>query len=239
MGKINKDIVYASVASLIFHALIMIGLPRSFFPEPVQVTPTYEVSLVRIKPPRQKIRRKPKKKIKKVKPKKVKQKKAPPQKKKKKAKPVIKDEIKVAVPKKPPPKAAPPPPKEEPPPKPVSRITREDGTASQLLVDSPRFTFQFYVDIIHRKIMSNWFPDPNYIRPGSEVVILVYFRVQRKGEITELKLVSGSGEEILDKSAISAILNSKPLPPLPDKFEDNYLGVNFRFILHGVQWENE
>lgn len=240
MGKANKEIVYAFVASLIFHALILIGLPWSFLSKPLQVTPTYEVSLVRIKTPIKKIRQRPKKKIKKIRPKKVKPKIVPPVKKKKKPKPVIKDEIKVAAPKKTPPKATPPPPKEEPPPpQPVSRITREDGATSQLSVDSPRFPFQFYVDIIHRKIMSNWFPDPNYVRPGSEVVILVYFRVQKTGEITKLKLVSGSGEDILDKSAISAILSSKPLPPLPDKFEENYLGVNFRFILHGVQWENE
>jgi len=237
MKTVNKDISYALVASLILHVLILVGLPRSFFPKPLQVTPTYEVSLVRIKTPRVKIRRKVKKKIKKTTPKEVKPQKVPLENKKKK--PVIKDEIKIAAPKKPVPQAPPPPAKQEPPPKPVSQITREDGAASQLVVDSPRFPFQFYVDIIHRKIMSNWFPDPDYVRPGSEVVILVHFRVQKTGEITELKLVSGSGEEILDKSAISAILSSKPLPPLPDKFEESYLGVNFRFILHGVQWENE
>ncbi len=154
---------------------------------------------------------------------------------------MIKDEIKIAVPKKPPPPKAPPPPKEEPPPpdKPVSEITRDDGAASQLTVESTKFAYQWYVNIIHRKIMSYWFPENDYVKPDSEVTILVYFRVQKSGEISELKLVTGSGEDILDKSAISAIVRSKPLPPLPDGFEDNHLGVNFRFILHGVQWGNE
>ena len=230
----NKELVYASVASLIIHLLFLVGFTWNSKTQSVQVTPSYEVSLVHVKVPKKKIRRKPKKT---KKPKKKIKKKV---RKKKRSKPILKDTIKVAVPKKPPPpKAPPPPPKKEPPPKPVSRITRQDGAASQLSVESTSFPYQFYVDIIHRKIMSNWFPDSDYVKPGSEISILVYFRVQKTGDLAKLKLVSGSGEEILDKSAISAILNARPLPPLPDQFEDAYLGVNFRFILHGVEWGND
>ncbi len=87
--------------------------------------------------------------------------------------------------------------------------------------------------------MKNWSPDADYVSPGSKVVILVYFRIQKSGELTDLKMISGSGEDVLDKSVISAIVSSKPLPPLPDQFEDPYLGVNFRFILQGVEWGDE
>lgn len=205
------------------------------------VTPSYEVGLVHIKTPKKKIRTRKKKKAKIIKKKfKPKPKKITPKEIKKEAKPVVEDEIKIAVPKKPPPPKAPPPPRKEPPPptpKPVSKITRDDGAASQMTVESTQFPYQYYVNIIHGKIMNNWFPENDYVKPESEVTILIYFRVRKSGEITGLKLVSGSGEDILNRSAIAAIVNSKPFPRLPDGFVDDYLGVNFRFILHGVQWE--
>jgi TonB family protein len=103
------------------------------------------------------------------------------------------------------------------------------GSAAALAVgaalaglDNPNFTYGYYVDQMLSLISSNW------VRPpvGSGVEATIYYRIQREGRITELRIVRSSGINSFDLAALRAIQSSSPLPPLPRGFKDGSLGVN-------------
>ncbi len=103
------------------------------------------------------------------------------------------------------------------------------GSASALAVgaaiaglDNPNFTYGYYVDQMLALISNNW------VRPpvGSGVEATVFYRIQRDGRITELRIVRSSGINSFDLAALRAVQSSSPLPPLPRGFKDGSLGVN-------------
>jgi TonB family protein len=89
-------------------------------------------------------------------------------------------------------------------------------------LDNPNFTYGYYVDQMLALISGNW------VRPpvGSGVEATVYYRIQRDGRITELRIVRSSGYNSFDLAALRAVQASSPLPPLPRGFRDGSLGVN-------------
>ena len=58
---------------------------------------------------------------------------------------------------------------------------------------------------------------------------VVYFRIQRGGEISDIKVETSSGEPNLDLSGLRAVQESAPFPPLPSGFDEEYLIVHFYF----------
>jgi TonB family protein len=68
----------------------------------------------------------------------------------------------------------------------------------------------------------------NWVRPpvGSGVEAIVYYRIQRDGRVTELRIVHSSGINSFDLAVLRAVQSSSPLPPLPRGFKDGSLGVN-------------
>jgi len=90
-------------------------------------------------------------------------------------------------------------------------------------VEDPNFTYGYYLDRVVTLISGNW------VRPpvGSAVnQAIFYFRIQRDGEITELRLNESSTSERFDEAARRAIESSSPLPPLPRGYKRDYLGIN-------------
>lgn len=88
--------------------------------------------------------------------------------------------------------------------------------------DNPNFTYGYYVDQMLSLISTNW------VRPpvGSGVETTVYFRIQRDGRVTEVRISHSSGINSFDLAALRAVQASSPLPPLPRGFRDGSLGVN-------------
>ncbi len=86
---------------------------------------------------------------------------------------------------------------------------------------------------MQRKIAEHW--DPVYgefeKRGGRRVV--VFFKVLREGDIVDLRVEKSSGKELLDKSALTAIMKANPLPPLPHEFDGSELRVHFGFEYSG------
>ena len=89
-------------------------------------------------------------------------------------------------------------------------------------LDNPNFTSGYYVDQMLSLISTNW------VRPpvGSGVEAIVYYRIQRDGRVTELRIVHSSGINSFDLAVLRAVQSSSPLPPLPRGFKDGSLGVN-------------
>ncbi len=87
------------------------------------------------------------------------------------------------------------------------------------------FPFSYYVQQLVSLIGANWF------RPDASegAVCTVSFRIQRSGQVTDVKVESGSGASYYDRAAVRAVYAANPLPPLPNDYRNEQLGVHLRF----------
>jgi len=105
-----------------------------------------------------------------------------------------------------------------------------NGVSGQVAVDDASFEFAYYLQIVRAQIARNWTP-PAGSNEGQRVE--VYFRVSRSGEISELRVETGSGNDIFDDSAIRAVTITEQLPPLPLGYAGSDLGIHFGFEYTG------
>ena len=62
-----------------------------------------------------------------------------------------------------------------------------------------------------------------------ETACVVYFRIQRSGQVSDVKVETSSGLPFYDRAATRALFAANPLPPLPPEFRGESLGVHLRF----------
>jgi protein TonB len=88
------------------------------------------------------------------------------------------------------------------------------------------------VETLKGKISASWYN--SLVSPGlkGKFTTVVYFRILRNGNISDLELEEESGNNSLDLSSLRAIKDAAPFPPLPSDFPGQYLGVHFEF-----EWE--
>jgi TonB family protein len=87
------------------------------------------------------------------------------------------------------------------------------------------FPYTYYSTAVREKISSNWFEslvDPGV---GGTFQVAVYFRIFKDGSISSVDIKETSGIKTLDQSAVRAILRSANFPPLPDGYNEPYLGI--------------
>jgi TonB family protein len=91
------------------------------------------------------------------------------------------------------------------------------------------FPYSYYIDAIKNKISASWYS--SLVTPGlrGKFVAVVYFKILRNGGIEDVVLESKSGIDTLDLSALRAVNNAAPFPPLPQAFPYRNLGVHFEF----------
>lgn len=91
------------------------------------------------------------------------------------------------------------------------------------------FPFSYYLQIIQDRVSVNWFT--SLIDPGvvGQFQCVVFFRILRDGRIVDLQIEASSGLKSLDLSALRAVQNATPFPPLPREFEGDSLGVHLIF----------
>ena len=74
-----------------------------------------------------------------------------------------------------------------------------------------------------RKVERNW-------RPTSTTLsATIHFRIDGGGRIREVEVHEKSGNFLFDQAARRAVEAADPLPPLPDEYEGDWLGVYFVF----------
>ena len=149
-----------------------------------------------------------------------------------KPKPEVKQQPKPA-----PPAAKPSPvPRDEAPPPAAARqlvlpyAQVANGVSGQVAVDDASFEFAYYLQIVRAQIARNWTPPAG---SGEGTRVEVYFRVSRSGEISGLRVETGSGNDIFDDSAIRAVTITEQLPPLPLGYAGADLGIHFGFEYTG------
>lgn len=94
-------------------------------------------------------------------------------------------------------------------------------------LDVKDFEFPYYLGIIQRKIQQHFVvPRMPGVKP---LETIIYFRIDRKGRIHNIVLERTSKHPVFDLTAQRALNSSNPLPPLPDAYEEDFLGVHFAF----------
>jgi TonB family protein len=89
--------------------------------------------------------------------------------------------------------------------------------------------YSWYVTAIRNRISSNWLRttvDPS-IRVAPRV--FVTFEIYSDGRVVNPQLTSSSGISSLDRSALRAVYDSSPMPPLPRDYPGSRVAVEFWF----------
>ena len=96
----------------------------------------------------------------------------------------------------------------------------------EMAFDTADFPFAHYISRMRRKIAAHW-----RVPAGSqgELLCVIYFRVTRDGTVMATAIEQSSGLFMFDQAAQRAVVQSSPMPPLPQEYRDEYLGVHFSF----------
>ncbi len=87
-------------------------------------------------------------------------------------------------------------------------------------------SFVSYMSRLHHRIKANWLPKTDSGETGS-----VTFTAQRDGSISDLKILTSSGNKQFDDAMIATIKAALPFPPLPSGAPDT-IPIEFTFDHH-------
>jgi protein TonB len=95
-------------------------------------------------------------------------------------------------------------------------------------LDVSDFPFTYYLQQIQRKVSERW-RAPGTGAPQSQRTV-VLFEILRDGRIKDPMVEQTSGDSLYDQSALRAIMEASPFPPLPQEFKASSLRVHFGFV---------
>ncbi len=87
------------------------------------------------------------------------------------------------------------------------------------------FEYAYYVQQMLTRIHQRW--QRTAVR-GTAVVI-VRFTIARDGRVLDASVETSSGVSILDRSSLRAVMLADPMPPLPNSYPRDQVGVHLRF----------
>jgi len=87
--------------------------------------------------------------------------------------------------------------------------------------------FSWYLDLVVSRISAVWQEPYLDSRFGKTYTVTVYFIIHRNGSLSDVRVEETSGVDMLDLSAVRSIREAAPLPPLPQDFRGDQLGVHF------------
>lgn len=89
-------------------------------------------------------------------------------------------------------------------------------------LDNPDFVYSYYIDQMLALISTNW------VRPslGAGVEAVVHFRIQRDGQISDVRIIRSSGYNSFDLAGLRAVRLAAPFPRFPQSYKHDTLGVN-------------
>jgi len=100
-----------------------------------------------------------------------------------------------------------------------------------ILSDTMGVDFGPYLARIVFVVRRNWYAViPESARLGQRGRVAIVFEILKDGSVPELRLVSSSGADALDRAALAAIRASIPFAPLPEEFKGNHLVLQFIFL---------
>lgn len=104
----------------------------------------------------------------------------------------------------------------------------EQGIAG--LLNTGDFNNINYNDAVASLIYQAWQPPSKTPTDKESVTVVVRFQIARDGGVSNPRVEKKSGSEVMDASAVQAIKDSSPLPPLPDDYSGESLEVCMTFV---------
>ncbi len=95
-------------------------------------------------------------------------------------------------------------------------------------LDVSDFPFTYYLRQIQQKVSEQWRAPAAGGATSQRSVVL--FEILRDGRIKDPIVEQTSGDSLFDQSAIRAIVEASPFPPLPQDFKASSLRVHFGFV---------
>jgi TonB family protein len=89
--------------------------------------------------------------------------------------------------------------------------------------------FGAYADLIAQRVTDKW--QTSGLAGLSAPIVIVTFDIQRDGSIRNAKLAQRSGNSTLDYSALRAVNDAAPFPPLPPGYDRNQASIELQFQL--------
>ncbi len=108
-------------------------------------------------------------------------------------------------------------------------VTQNLGVGSAFsgaAVDNASFDYPYWFVQAFSKIEQNW---RNPVFANRPLKCVVYFQVIRSGRILKIEVEQSSGIDAFDRACVQAIEKCGKLPPLPDKFVEEILGIHLEF----------
>ncbi len=99
-----------------------------------------------------------------------------------------------------------------------------DSAGGGSAFDQP-FEYAYYATQMLGRINQHW----QRRRVRGTAVVVIQFTITRNGSIEAAKVETSSGVRVLDRSALRAVMLSEPLPPLPNSYARDSVGVHLRF----------
>jgi TonB family protein len=95
------------------------------------------------------------------------------------------------------------------------------------LFETKGFPLGEYASIIIERIKGNWMIPSNLRNSQGRTTVIFY--IDRDGRFTDARIVTFSGSRSLDLTALNAVIESNPFPPLPKGFPGARIGAKFVF----------
>jgi len=102
------------------------------------------------------------------------------------------------------------------------------STGGVVGLDVSDFPFTYYLRQIQQKVSERWRAPITGTTPGQRSVVL--FEILRDGRIRDPLVEQTSGDSLFDQSALRAVMEASPFPPLPQEFKASSLRVHFGFL---------
>jgi TonB family protein len=97
------------------------------------------------------------------------------------------------------------------------------------------FPFPWYIESDLTKIEINWMKPYIVEKEPQEYIAVVYFVINRAGQVRNVTLEQSSGIAALDRSAESAVMGAAPFPPLPNQWTEPELAFRLRFRYNRIE----
>jgi protein TonB len=89
--------------------------------------------------------------------------------------------------------------------------------------------FGAYADLVAQRVTEKW--QNGALAGQSSPMAIITFDIQRDGTIRNAKVAQPSGNSTMDFSALRAVMDAGPFPPLPSEYERNQASVELQFQL--------
>ncbi len=107
---------------------------------------------------------------------------------------------------------------------PLGQRTGSPQGVGALTLNVTDFPYAWYVAAIHRKIKERW---DGYALAGQQPAVI--FEIGRNGELKRVVVDKSSGNPYYDQTAIRAVTEANPFPPLPVDFKKPTLTIGLQF----------